>query len=183
MKYIIYYKEDKVKIPGFKINMITKNKHIWPEDNTEIEISIDNNKILSYTISNLSDRTQYLYDEGLLGIGIFVQENPSWLSRKTYWRSELSQSNHLDRRNIAVIPINSLSGTIDLKTMGWYNWSGAWSWSLNYKFDKAANYQDPYVSSGTENIAVGIGRYYDYWAGFRPHKVSDYAEVIVENKL
>ena len=154
----------------------TKNKKT--PDTTEIEIEWDGNSGIDYTITNPSSQTQYLLQEGELGLGLFVEENPKWLkSRKT----ETALRNHPRRRCIKAIQINSLSGTIrfDDKLL-----SGALSRRLYYVFDKSACYEDPYLGEGYENVAIGIGRYAELrFSGFRPHKVSDYVEITVYNEI
>ena len=190
MKYTIYYNSDKCVVmndgQSYILNMYKKGKHIWPEDTTEISLSVSGD-ILSYEISNLSDRTQYLYDNDMLGLGIFVEENPRWFSRK--WRSDFALTTHETRHCIKVIRIDSLSGEFDLNNLGWYEWSGCLSKQLYYPFNYGASYQDPYRPSGTENIALGVGRMHDSdenaWmvSAFRPHKVSDYYEITVYNKM
>ena len=185
MKYIVYYKGSKCKAVNDDESYILRDakiRHIWPEDTTTITFTVSND-IISYTISNLSARTQYLYDQGELGLCVLVEENPSWFSRKTWWRSSLSQQNHLTRRCIKILKIQALSGTIDLNDVEYYSGSGCLSKQLYYVFNYSATYQDPYVSSGTENIALGVGRYYQDDQGFRPHKVSDYVNITVYNKM
>lgn len=185
MKYKVYYKND-ICNPYNKgskcIWEMSKSRHIWPEDNTEITLSISGDT-LSYSISNLSDRTQYLYDNGLLGLGIFVEENPSWISQKDWWRSVLSKSNHLTRRCLEVIPISSLSGTIDLNNVSGWKYEGYLSRTLYYIFYSSYNYEDPYREDGYETVYLGVGRYYNWAEGFRPHKLSEGLEIEATNKI
>ena len=124
MGYKIYYGSDKVKISGYYLQYFTKQKHIWPEDNTQIDFYIEDDTIY-YEISNLSDRTQYLYDNDMLGLGIFVEENPRWFSHK--WRSNFALTTHETRHCLKVIRIDSLSGEFDLNNISSYEWCGALS--------------------------------------------------------
>ena len=189
MKYKVYYKND-ICNPFNKGSKclweMVKSRHIWPEDNTEITLSISDDT-LSYSISNLSDRTQYLYDNDLLGLGIFVEENPRWFSHK--WRSDFALNTHETSHCIKVYRIDSLDGEIDLNDISSYQYVGCLSKQLYYVFGYSGSYQDPYVSSGEENVAIGIGRFHDcddhQWggiAGFRPHKMSDYEQITVYNR-
>ena len=179
MKYKVYYGDSKTQVPGYQ--WVMTNHKSWPKDTTEIEFSIDG-YLLTYNITNLSDRTQYLYDNDLLGLGIFVEENPHWL--KPGWRSKFARRVHPTRRCIRAYRLQSLSDTIDLSVIAS---NGAFSWSLRYIFDTAYNWEDPYVSSGTENIAIGIGRMHNSDDGsnqvssFRPYNVTNYIETEVEN--
>jgi len=179
MIYKAFYKGNKVKVlntnQSYIINSITKDKHIWPEDNTIITFQV-NGTIISYSITNPSDRTSALLNQGVLGIGLFVEED----GRKSYvwdnWRSSLSISNHPHRRCSGFWRINTLSGTIDLE--------GYWplySRTLNYIFNCAANYQDPEREDGYTTIALGIGRYMSDGTDFRPHKISTEQTITVPN--
>lgn len=192
MPYKVYYGNTRVRIYNdnhlYTMMHHTKERHIWPEDDTQINLSISGDT-LSYSISNLSDRTQYLYDNGLLGLGIFVEENPSWISQKDWWRSEGSRERHLTRHCLKAIGISSLSGTIDLNTVSTYDWAGCLSKSCYYVFNYSASYREPFISEGTERVAIGVGRMYsvdeDYSnvSCFRPHKMSEYFTIQVENKM
>ena len=179
MKYKVYYKND-ICNPFNKGSKclweMGKSRHIWPEDNTELSLYLEDGYMLYYEITNLSDRTQYLYDNNLLGLGVFIEENESWISKK--WRSTGTKERHIERRCMQVYSIDSLSGSIDLYSMSNY---GALSRQLYHLFDISGQYEDPFVSSGEEYISIGIGRYCDFSCGFRPYKVSDYAETQVEN--
>ena len=181
MKYKIYYGGNKVKIPGYYLESITSQRHVWPEDDTEISFSVSGDT-LSYTISNLSDRTQYLYEQGELGICLIVEESSDkWI--KPVWRSERAYTNHTRNHCVNAYRVTSLTGTIDLNTAGNYGWSGGISKSLANIFDKSASYEDPYREDGYEYIALGIGRYYGHrLCGMRPHKVTDFEEITVLNK-
>lgn len=182
MKYRVYFKDSMCKIldaddsRAFTFaGSLTSNKK--PKDSTQISLSWDGNSGIDYEIINPSGNTTYLLRDGSLGLGLFVEENPKWLKDR---KTETALRNHPRRRCIKVIQINSLSGTIrfDEKLL-----SGALSRRLYYVFDKSTSYEDPYVSSGYENVAIGIGRYADLWSGgFRPHKVSDYVEITVYNE-
>lgn len=192
MPYKVYYGNTRVKIYNdnhlYTMMHHKKEHHIWPKDNTQISLSISGDT-LSYSISNLSDRTKYLYDNGLLGLGIFVEENPSWISQKDWWRSVKSKERHLTRHCVRAIRINSLSGTVDLNTIQCYNWNGCLSKSCYYVFNYSGNYREPYVSEGTERVAIGVGRMYNIDENvsviscFRPHKMSEYYTIQVFNKL
>lgn len=181
MPYKIYYGNTRVKIynDNHLYNMMhyTKERHIWPEDDTEITLTYSDN-IISYTISNLSDRTQYLYDNGLLGLGVFVEENYSWMGKKM--RSDLTKSNHATWRNVHVIPITSLSGSIRIDAFDHPSYC-AISKQLTYPFNYSAQYQEPYVDQGTETLKIGLGRYYDWNNGFRPHVISNTVSFTVYN--
>lgn len=181
MKYIVYCGEDKTQIPDFIVNP----SRTWEKDTTELGLDIIGNTLF-YEIENPSARTQYLLEHNKLGLGIFVEENPSWLSDKI--RSKTSKKNHLTRHCVKVIRINSYSGVYNLNNIDTYSGVGCLSNQLTSIFIWSADYQDPYRNYGTENVAIGIGRMYDMdeenWllSCFRPYNVSDYMEIEVVNK-
>lgn len=136
---------------------------------------------LFYEIENPSARTQYLLEHNKLGLGIFVKENPSWLPNPI--RSKTSKKYHLTGHCVKVIRINSYSGLYNLNNIDMYNGSGCLSNQLHYIFTCSANFEDPYRENGTENIAIGIGRYENNLIScFRPYNVGDYIEIEVVNK-
>ena len=157
-------------------------------DTTNISFTVSGDTI-SYTITNPSERTQYLLNNGLLGLGLFVHENDVYISDK--WRSDLSKRNHAHRRCIYLVRITSLTGTLNLNTIYGSWWRGALSRALGRIFNLASSYEDPYRSEGYENIALGIGRCNPAFIGtnkmfrdfFRPHRVSDEVEIQVTNRI
>ena len=184
MKYTVYYNSDKCVImndgASYILNMNKKSRHVWPEDSTEVNLEVDGD-ILYYEISNLSDRTQYLYDNNLLGIAVYVEEaTDSWI--KKAWKSDIAVENHPRNHCLYTSFIDSLSGSIDLNDIGQYDGSGAMGKSMYYIFDKSTLYKEPYRLTGYENVCMGIGRYYPT-GGMRPHKMSNSVTVNEENKL
>lgn len=171
MSYNIYYKGNKVKLYNgdklYKVYHTAKGKHVWPEDNTVITLSYDSaNQRINFTLSNLSDRTQYLVDNGLIGAALFVEERHVYCSNK--WRSTQSKENHPSRRCMGVIEDCGTSGYFDL-TNNDYEMSDA----LNRYFAMQADYEGDPAQTGTDIFSIGIGRYSDMYRGFRPHKMSD----------
>ena len=185
MRYNVYFLGSKVKVPGNVVK--TAKRKVWPKDTTELSFEIDGTT-LYYEITNPSERTQYLFEQGKLGIGLIVEENPSWINKK--WRSNLNKRNHLTRHCIKVQRVDSrLTGTINLNDLSNFSYYGCLSKQLYSVFNFSGCYQDPYVSDGTEKVFIGIGRMYDIDAVswnvvcFRPYNVSDYVEIMCYNKI
>ena len=171
MEYDVYYKGNKCKVYNnnicYNVFQYTKGRHIWPEDNTEITLSYNSsNNRLYFTITNLSDRAQYLSDYGLLGVGLFVDERHSRLS--VHWISESAQLNHPNRRCMGIQEDPGLSGYFDLDDTDF-----AMSDALARYFQMQADYEDDPAYSGTDTFYVGIGRYAGPDIGFRPFKMSE----------
>lgn len=183
MKYTVYSGEDKVQIPDFNVNP----GRIWEKDTTELSLDI-NNGYLYYYITNPSARTQYLLENNNLGLGIFVEENPSWLPEPM--RSKTANKNHPARHCVKVIRINKYSGVYKLDDMHIYNYEniGCLSNQLAYVFRYSSDFKNPYRPNGVENVAIGIGRMYSMDENkysvccFRPYKVGNYMEIEVVNK-
>jgi len=59
----------------YRIAMSDGSDYKPEEDKDIITFSVEDG-ILSYSLSNLSARTKYLLDNHILGLGVFVEENP-----------------------------------------------------------------------------------------------------------
>lgn len=180
MKYTVYCGGDRVQIPNFIVNP----NRTWEKDTTELGLDIIGNTLF-YEIENPSARTQYLLEHNKLGLGIFVEENPSWLSDTI--RSKTSKKNHLTRHCVKVFRISEYTGEIELTDIDKFLDCGSLSNQLTSIFIWSADYQDPYRNYGTENVAIGIGRMYAGDEGnqvshFRPYNVSGYVEIEVDNR-
>ena len=176
MKYTVYCGGDRVQIPNFIVNP----NRTWDKDTSELSLDV-NNDYLYYFIENPSARTQYLLEHNKLGLGIFVEENPSWLPDPM--RSKTATKNHLTRHCVKVIRINSYSGVYNLNNIDVYSSAGCLSNQLKYIFRCASDFEDPYIEDGTENVTIGIGRYENNLVScFRPYNVGDYIEIEVVNK-
>ena len=194
MKYKVYFRNSQCNVLDdesrrFIVNL-KKGGNKKPKDTTELSFSIDTSMcpmMIDYEIANPSSYTQHLIETNQLALAVFVKEYDHW--KVAPLRGPVSNRNHPNRRCLWIVPITNLSSTIDIYQEFGYT-GGVLSKNLSWKFRSSSYYQDPYVESGIEYIAIGLGRYNskngcktaESYSTFRPYVVSGYEEYEVMNE-